>query len=112
MIHLAHIGTCGPLGHRRGRPALRGGGFLGVRLPASQDPGAALVFAGRLAGKASEAAVAALVAQAVQVVVQVEDGAVVGIHEITGVEDGQVSTQPLFLFQGGSLVSTGASPSF
>ena len=42
----------------------------------------------------------------------VEDGAVVGIHEITGVEDGQVSTQPLFLFQGGSLVSTGASPSF
>ncbi|HJL35255.1 MAG TPA: hypothetical protein RMG95_06090, partial [Polyangiaceae bacterium LLY-WYZ-15_(1-7)] len=89
-----------------------GGGFLGVRMPASQDPGAALVFAGRLAGKASEAAVAALVAQAVQVVVQVEDGAVVGIHEITGVEDGQVSTQPLFLFQGGSLVSTGASPSF
>ncbi len=75
-----------------------GGGFLGANVASVQDPGASLVFLATLSGRAADTA-AQLVARAVQVVVHVvrhTDGPkVAGVVEVTGAQDGQVTTQAL-----------------
>jgi pilus assembly protein CpaF len=93
-----------------------GGGFVGVHAPTAAEPGQVLTLLARLSGRATEETAAALVADAVHVVVQVErgeSGARVGsIVEIDGADGTKVVGRALFASQGDVLVPTGATPSF
>jgi pilus assembly protein CpaF len=91
-----------------------GGDFVGVH--GHGQAAEALMGMARLGSKAADAALAALVARAVQVVLEVardEEGGhrVVRVTEITGANGKGLSTQDLFVYDG-EFQSTGAAASF
>ncbi|MCB9600942.1 MAG: Flp pilus assembly complex ATPase component TadA [Sandaracinus sp.] len=93
-----------------------GGGFVGVHAPAAREPGAVLTLLARLAGRATEETVAALVGDVAHLVVTVERGEsgprVSSIVELGAAEGTRVASKPLFSSQGDVLVPTGTAPSF
>ncbi|MBX3246642.1 MAG: CpaF family protein, partial [Myxococcales bacterium] len=93
-----------------------GGGFVGVHATSATEAGHVLTHLARLAGRGAEPTIAALVADAVHVILQVEatdDGPrVTSISEVDGAQGTQIVARPLFISSGGALVSTGAGPSF
>ncbi len=93
-----------------------GGGFVGVNAAAARDPGAVLTLLARLAGRATEEAVAALVGDVAHLVVQVERGdsgpRVSSIVELGAAQGSRIPGRTLFSSQGDVLVPTGEEPSF
>ncbi len=95
--------------------ASRGGGsFIGYGGSNGGDPTASLQLGARLAGRGDQGAIAALVADAIDVVVHVErtpDGPrVSSVSEVTGASGESVQAAALFTYDGGFQAS--GSPSF
>ncbi len=91
------------------------GSFIGYGASNGGDPTAALQLGARLAGRGDQGAIAALVAEAVDVVVHVERGAdgprVSAVAEVTGLDGESVQSTELFAYADGGFQASG-SPSF
>ena len=99
-----------------GAIAARGyGSFMGVHGPTSEDPTATIRLLAKLGG-GTEEALAQLIAQTAQVVVQVDrtelGHRVVAISEVSGSNGASIVGEDLYRFNGNGFEATGARPSF